>query len=64
MKDNFESTALMHASEDGHAKCVDILVKTKELGMRDEDGLTTLIYAEEDEKDECVKILRNAMKNQ
>ena len=46
----------------GHDKCVRILAKTKELGMKNKKGNTALMRAMKYDHDKCVEILKDAMK--
>jgi hypothetical protein len=53
-------TALMYASEEGHAECVSLLLKAgADAGQADDDGWTALMYASEEGHAECVSLLLN-----
>ena len=54
-----EDTALIAAATRGHAECVRVLSKTKELCMKDMYGHTALFKAIIFSNTECVDILKN-----
>jgi len=58
-KNNDGLTALMVAAENGHAKCVELLIDKSDVNAKNNYGETALIFANEHKHAECVKLLNN-----